>query len=238
METFYSFNTWQGLFYLCLGLILSYNILRGVRSLIQNFLNKRRLRKKLLASFDAILLLVKPIFFLVVVLDFIAINYITHGIFLALVAGVAYLPLSNYIHGMLLKMNPMISKNTLIKIGEVQGEIRELLPLGMMLNTEKGQSFLGYAAISATGFSVSSKDTGRHRHTVYMHNAITKDSLLDMLFDNPILNLQDPPTASVDSASALIKLQYTLEEGASKEDFMAFLAENDLQTTLTQNHES
>ncbi|WP_339664453.1 hypothetical protein [Maribacter arcticus] len=238
METIESFNTWKGLFYLTTGLFILYWLIKTLQVVIQQFSRKNLFTKRGLNLLQNILSIYKPVAFLLIILDFIAINYVVHGLFLVIIGALAYMPIRNYISGLLLNMNPLVTQGSMITIDNFKGEIKQLLPQGMVISTESGQSFLEYVAIDKYGFSITSKDTGIYRHTLYLNTELTKEQLLDFLFANPILNFQEPPSVRESEIQNVLKLQYTLEEGANDEDFMAFLAENKISTTLTQNNKA
>ena len=189
--------------------------------------------KRVLQFLQNILLVFKPVAFLLFILDFIAINYVVHSIFLTLIGALGYLPLRNYLSGLLLHMNPLVNEGVLITTNDFKGEIKQLLPFGMIISTEAGQSYFEYKNIDRTGFSISSKDTGLYRYTVYLDTDYSKEQLLDLFFSNPILNFQEPPSVQESDMPKLLKLRYTLEEGATNEDFIAFLAQKKINTTLT-----
>ena len=238
METIESFNTWEGLFYLTTGLFILYWIIKTLQVVAQEFSRKNLFTKRGIKLLQNILSVYKPVAFLLIILDFIAINYVVHGLFLVIIGAMAYMPIRNYISGLLLNMNPLVTQGAMITIDNFKGEIKQLLPQGMVISTESGQSFLEYVAIDKSGFSITSKDTGLYRHTLYLNTELTKVQLLDFLFANPILNFQEPPSVRESETQNVLKLQYTLEEGAKDEDFMAYLAENKINTTLTQNNKS
>ncbi|APQ17686.1 hypothetical protein [Maribacter hydrothermalis] len=237
METIESFNTWEGLFYLTTGLFLLYWLIKILQLAAERFPRKSLFTKKGIDILKSVLLVFKPVAFLLIILDFIAINYIVHGLFLTLIGVLAYMQIRNYISGLLLNMNPLVTKGATITIANLKGEIKQLLPQGMVISTESGQSFVEYGSIDKTGFSITSKDTGIYRHTLTISAELSKEQLLDFLFANPILNFQEPPTVRESEILNTFKLQYTLEEGGNDEDFLAFLAEHKIKTTLTQNSE-
>lgn len=237
METIESFNTWKGLFYLTTGLFLLYWFIKILQLAAERFPRKSLFIKKGTNILKSILLVFKPVAFLLIILDFIAINYIVHGLFLVLIGALAYMPIRNYISGLLLNMNPLLTKGSTITIDNLKGEIKQLLAQGIVLSTESGQSFVEYAAIDKSGFSITSKDTGIYRHTLNLTTDLSKEQLLDFLFANPLLNFKEPPTVRESEIPNTLKLQYTLEEGGSDEDFLAFLAEHKIKTILTQNND-
>jgi hypothetical protein len=237
METFTNFNTWKGLLFLAVGLLLLYWMLKLVQILAIRFLRRNLLTKKLLHFNGRLLLIFKPIAILLLLLDFIAINYLVHGLFLIVVVASAYRPLRNYISGFFLRIHPLISVGSLINIKGLQGEVKQMLPLGMVLSTESGRSFVEYSAIDQSGFSIASIDTGRYRHTLYLTTNKSKEEVLDALFDNPLLHFQERPSTVTGGLPNTIKLRYTMEAGASNEDFLEFLAENNIEISTTLNIE-
>ena len=235
MKTIETFNTWQGLFYMTAGLFVLYWAIKLLYLILQRFSGRNLFVKRGLHFSQRLLLFFKPIAFLSVVLDFIAINYLVHGMFLIIVGAFAYTPIRNYIGGLVLRLNPLIANGSMITIGGLAGEVKRLLPLGMVVSVESGERFFGYTAIDELGFTINSNDTGLHRHTLFLKSPYSKEALLDILFDNPLLNFYDPPAVRLGDAPDILKLQYTLEKGARSEDLTAFLTEHEIEFSLTQN---
>ena len=235
METIDNLYTWQGLFFTTIVLIALYWLLKFCVYII-NFVSKKFVSKKLIFNIlSKILLLYKPIAAIIIMLNFISINYITHTIILAVISLFGYHYLLNFIHGIFLKMNTLIQKGTVLQIEDYKGDVRRMLPFGILLNTEKGERFFNYSVIEKSGFTIISLQNSKFRQTLYLQTEKSIDTILDILFDNPILSMDDRPVLNYIENEETTRLQYTLELGASKEDLIAFLNNHEIKTSLTNN---
>lgn len=233
MDNFYQLNTWQGLFSLVVLLIILYWVIKGISLLLEE-LGKRTLAKRnTIDVIKKILIVFKPVATLLIVLDFIAINYITHSILLVVIGVFGYKHIKNYLNGIVLKLNPLVVKGALIEYQGNTGEIKQLLPFGLIINTEKGERFVNYSTIEENGFAVNSNEHSASRQTLFVETEIHKEKILDLLFDNPILDLSEPPTLKSTDNERVLKLQYTLETGATTEDLVAFFEAKKINSNLT-----
>lgn len=235
METFENIKTWQNLVFLGFLLLVIYWVIKLLSYFIARLARKNVTNKIIVAYFNKTLLIFKPIAILLLLLNFISINFITHSLLLAIVAVFGYKHINNYINGIIIKINPLIGKGTLLEIGEYQGEIKQMLPFGMVVSTETGERFINYSEIESKGFAVKSNETSLLRQTLFLQTELSKDDILDLLFENPILNNEEYPAVKATEKEKQYKLQYSLESGASSEDLMAFLNEKNINTTQTIN---
>ncbi|MGB5418645.1 hypothetical protein [Algibacter sp.] len=233
METIDFLYTWEGLFFLCLLLVAIY---WGLKFLLYffKFLSKRYVYNKLIINLlTKAIVLYKPFAVVVLVLYFISINYITHTIILAMVSLFGYNYFKNYIQGIFLKLNRLIEIGTVLKIDNNKGDIRKILPFGILLNTENGEQFLNYSTIEKSGFTILSIENKTFQQTLFLQTEESIDTILDLLFDNPILSFIDRPVVSKGQNSHEKKLQYTLELGATSQDLVDFLKGHNIKTSLT-----
>lgn len=233
MDNFYQLNTWQGLFSLILTLIVLYWTIKAIGLLVREIGKRTVTKRTTILIIKKSLLVFKPVAMTLIVLDFIAINYITHSILLVILGVFGYKHIKNYLNGIILKLNPLLGKGAIIEYMDKTGEIKELLPFGLILNTEKGERFVNYSTIEENGFSINSNEHSALRQTLYMETQMSKDTVLDMVFDNPLLDLSERPTLKQTEEQDVLKLQYTLETGASTDDLLAFFQSKNIKTDLT-----
>lgn len=233
MDKMTQLNTWLGLGSLLVLLFLAYWLIKFIQYGIAQFGNRNVTNKQLLTVIEKTLTLFKPIAIILIVLDFISINYIAHC-FIVIVVGVfGYKHVKNYINGIFIKVNPLIGKGALVSVGEQSGEIKSLLPFGLTLSTEMGEHFINYSTVEETGFSVNSNENSLLRQTLFLTTEMDKETLLDLLFDNPIISFSERPAIKTTESLGVLKLQYTLENGASNEDLYAFFKEQNIQSNST-----
>lgn len=231
INTFYS---WQGLFYLFIGLLAIYLIIKVVINIIENSAKKNLASKRFIFWLRNNLLFYTPLAVIIFTLGFISINYITHSI-LVLIIGVFGFPyIRNYLSGLIFKSNPIVNKGALIKSDNLDGEINRLMILGMIVNTENGEQYVNYRHIEESGFSINSNKSSLLRQTIHLKTTLGKESILDLLFDNPILNFDEKPSLKNGSETDELILKYTLESGANTEDLISFLNAHEIETSLTR----
>ncbi|MBO0592461.1 hypothetical protein I2486_13725 [Cellulophaga sp. E16_2] len=233
MENTFTFYTWLGFRNLILILFFGYWALKLIAFLIQKKIVTKRVNKNVLGFLNKILLLYKPISILLILLGFLAINYIVHGIFLLLISAIGYPFIRNYVGGVLYKINSILAKGVSVTINDKTGEIKKFLPFGIVVNTEKGDSFINYTTIDESGYTVNSKHDTVLRQTLFIKTLLSKSELLDLLFDNPLLNYKEAPVLKELEGSDTLKLQFNLEKGIQAESLIAFLTTHQIETSLT-----
>lgn len=235
MENIFTLYTWDGLRNLFLLLLAGYWILRLVEFLIKQVVLKNRANKQILIIFKKILLIYQPISILLILFGFLAINYLIHGFFLLLIGALGFPYLRNYISGVILKINSLLRQGISISVADTTGEINKFLPFGIIINTESGDSFVSYTTIDKFGFKINSKNDTILRQTLYLKTEKSKTEILDLLFDNLLLNFKVAPTINTMEGTEVFKLQYTLEKGIKAEDLIAFFKQYNIETSLTNN---
>ncbi|PKQ60843.1 hypothetical protein BZG02_17725 [Labilibaculum filiforme] len=235
MENIEKLYTWSGLFGLVVLLIFIYWMLKLVKYIGERFAKKNVTNKKIISFLRKSLLFYKPIAIAILVLGFISINRITHSIILIFVCVFAFYYLKNYLSGIFFQANPLVSKGAFITIGDFKGEVRSLQAFGLIINAEYGERFINYTTIERLGFAINSNVNTKLRQTLYLHTSLTKDQVLNLIFDNPILDFDQKPTIQNSEDPQVYKFQYTLENGATSEDLAAFLQEIQIETSVTNN---
>ncbi|MGB5228601.1 MAG: hypothetical protein WBN55_10075, partial [Eudoraea sp.] len=90
MEDITTFYSWKGLWYLFLVLLVIYWVIKFVSFIVKSFAKRNVTNKKVALFFDKLLILYKPVAFVILLLDFISINYITHAILLLILGVFGY----------------------------------------------------------------------------------------------------------------------------------------------------
>ncbi|WP_375238187.1 hypothetical protein [Aurantibacter sp.] len=223
MGDFQKIDTWQGLFLLFIFLVLMYFLLNALKFALERFGAKNKTNKALRISLQKFKLLFVPIASVLLLLDFISINYVPHTLILILICVFCYPTIKNYVSGIVFKINPLTTLNATIKIGNQRGEIKKMLPLGLVVNTKNGEQFINYTKVEEKGFLIHSKENNLFRQTLYVESEFDSNYILDVLFDNPIINYKEPPIIKKQENSKVLKLQYTLEKGANNKDIVSYL---------------
>lgn len=233
METGFKLNSWFGLFSLSIILFVVYWLIILAKIIFEKIATRNLANKKIIAVIDRVLLLFKPVAIMLLLLRFIAINYVTHTILLVVIGVFGYHHIKNYIFGLFLKMNPLINEGAIIKLDKKAGELKTFLPFGVILNTEQGECYVNYSALEQREFSVDSNHEDVLRQTLFLDGQQCPEQVMDILFDNPIIDFNEKPIIRKTEDNLHYKLQYTLENGASTQDLIAFLKEQNI-TVNTQ----
>ncbi|NNL09160.1 MAG: hypothetical protein HKP38_08065 [Croceitalea sp.] len=233
MEEISTYYSWDGLLRLLLLLIAVYWALKFIAFIVKRFARRNVTNKKVGLFFDKMLIVYKPVAFVILLLDFISISYITHGMLLVILGVFGYQHIRNYISGLFFKTNPLVDTGVQITTYQYGGEIKKLLPFGLILNTEEGERYVDYQTVEKHGFSVNAAKDTTLRQTVYLHTPLQQNEILDKLFDNPILDFYQIPTLKATEEPETLRMQYTLEKGAATEDLIAFLNAHEIETSLT-----
>ena len=234
MEAITTFYSWKGLLYLFIGLLALYGIIKIVITLIENSAKKNLANKRFIFWLRNSLFFYTPVAVIIFVLGFISINYITHTILILIIGIFGFPYIQNYLSGIIFKSNPIVSEGALIKSNNLDGEIKRLMLLGMIVNTELGEQYVHYKNVEEFGFTINSNKSSALRQTLYLNTELTQDAVLDILFDNPILNFEEKPNLKKGAESKNLILKYTLESGATTQDLISFLNSKEIETTLTR----
>ena len=235
METIENINTWEGFLALLFVLILGYWFLKGFAYAQERFTRKNAANRKLTKNLGRVLLVFKTLAVVILLLNLIAINPINHTIFLVVIGVFGFKHINNYINGIILKMNPLIHEGVILESNAWQGEIKRLLPFGLIINTETGERYMNYSEIEQRGFSIKSNENSLLRQTMYIESEVSMEGILDILFENPILNHEEFPSIKSSEQEQVFKLQYSLEKGASTDDLIAFLGQHNITLHKTLN---
>jgi hypothetical protein len=234
MGDFQKMDTWQGLFALLLLLIVIYFLIKVLQFGLERFGAKNKTNKAIRNALKKAKLLFVPISSVLLLLDFISINYITHTLVLIVISVFCYTTIKNYVSGIVFKINPLTTLNATIKIGSQKGKIKKMLPLGLIINTKDGEQFINYIKVEQKGFLIHSKENNLFRQTLFIESELEPNYILDVLFDNPIINYKEPPIVQKQEDSNSLKLQYTLEYGANNKDIIAYLESLNINVNLNK----
>ena len=235
MENIETLYTWSGLLGLLVLLAVCYWILKLLTYIGERFAKKNVTNKKIISFLKKGMLFYKPIAISFLLLDFISINYITHSILLVFISLFGFYYIKNYVSGIFFRANPLVSKDAFITIGDFKGEVKSLQSFGLIINAEYGERFINYTEIENLGFAIYSNVNTKLRQTLYLRTQLTKEQVLNLIFDNPILDFGQKPTIKNSEIPQVFKFQYTLENGAATEDLTAFLHEIQIETSVTNN---
>ena len=201
---------------------------------IPQIFNRKSMADQILNIVNRILEIYKPIAVLIILLSFVTINYRVHGILFLLLIVVAFNYIRSYVNGVLFKINPLVSLGSNISTGDYHGQISRFLHFGFILNETEGDRFVNYSFVDKNGFSVSQNDENAMRKTLFIQDTEEISTILDLLFDNPLVDFSQKPYLKKLPASDNLQLNLTLEKGAKIEALVSYLEQNNFKTSLTK----
>ena len=229
-----SIFTWNDFLRLLITLFLLYWLLKIIGKIAYKIARKNRLKRIIERVFNQLEIVYIPLSILLIMISFIAINYILHGILFLLVIIISFQHIRRYLDGVFIKISPLVEKGNILKIENFEGEIEQLLPFGMILKVTNGKRFINYTFIGSNGYEVRLKKDDLVYTTLYFPITENSDRILDILFDNPMVNLNQKPTIEIDVQQGVKKLQLTLERGAKINDLLTYLENYKIEITLTK----
>nr|WP_321221910.1 hypothetical protein [uncultured Psychroserpens sp.] len=215
--------SWLEFFKIIGILIILYLVISFFKKVAPQIFNRKSIVDKITNIINRVLEIYKPIAVLIILLSFVSINYRVHGILFLLLIVVAFNYIKSYVNGVLFKINPLVALGSNISTGEFNGQISKFLHFGFILNETEGDRFINYSYIDKNGFSVSQHDENAMRKTLYIQDSEEITTILDLLFDNPLVDFSQKPTLKKLPVSNQLQLNLTLEKGAKIEALISYL---------------
>nr|WP_321226985.1 hypothetical protein [uncultured Psychroserpens sp.] len=226
--------SWLEFFKIIGILIILYVFISLFRKFVPQIFNRKSMVDKITNIVNRVLEIYKPIAILIILLSFVTINYRVHGILFLLLIIVAFNYIKSYLNGVLFKINPLVYLGSNISTGEFNGRVSKFLHFGFIINETEGDRFVNYTYIDKNGFSVSQHDEKAMRKTLYIHDTEEITTILDLLFDNPLVDFSQKPSLKKLPATNKLQLNITLEKGAKIEALISYLEQYKFNASLTK----
>jgi len=226
--------TWLDLLKLILLLVFGFMVLKFVSKNTNQFLSKTSFRRKLKNSLNDIVELYKPLSILLGLTAFVLIKPLIFGAMVLISAIVLFSYIKNYIHGVFFRINPLVEIGANLLSENYQGEIEKLLLFGAIIKVENGERFISYSNIEKQGFCINQKEDGSMRKTIYLLEPNKSKLVMDILFDNPMINFNQKPSIWKTPGESIEQLHLTLEKGAKVEALIDYLNQYNIKTSLTK----
>lgn len=227
--------TWFDFFRLGIALVLLYLALQFLSKLVLKLFKRSLYRREIKHYAEIVNELYKPLALLTIVAAFVIINYKIHGV-LVLVSGIVlFQHIKNYCNGIFFKINPLVDAGVNLVTGDYQGEIEKLMPFGIIIKTQHGERYINYSTIETEGFCVNQKTDGSMRKTLYLLETEKTNEVMDLLFDNPLINFNQKPSIWNIPGESIQQIQLTLEKGAKIESVIAYLNQFNIKSSLTKH---
>lgn len=215
-------------------LFVLYVVLRLLQRIVPNIFKRPSNRKKTTLLFNKSLEVYIPLAIVIILLSFVAVNFIAHGILLLLIVGITFTHIKRYLFGILFRINPLINIGSNITTGDYKGDIIKFLVFGVIINEDNGNRFVSYSHIDANGFSVNQNDVSSVRRTLYIPKQETSQPILDLLFENPNVDFSNKPILKQLPNEEGMQLQIALLDGAKIDSVIDYLKQYNITSSTSK----
>lgn len=224
--------TWNDLFKLVLLLVGLYGLLNLIARILIMLSKKIRTKRFLRTVSERALIFYIPLGICSLIAVYVGINFLVHGI-LVLVVGIIFFPqVRAYLNGILFRSNSFVRVGENILFEDYAGTIERFQAFGVILDGLDGKRFINYTHMYRSGFSVKKKHDDLHHQVLHLTLEEKKTDVLDLLFENPLVNLNHLPELKKVSEPNEYKLRFTLEKGATVEELVTFLLQYGINSTI------
>lgn len=224
--------TWEDFIKLALALLLLYVALKFATQIFVKLTKKTRTKRWLRRVFDRLFIFYIPVGITLLLIVFVGINILAHGIVILILGLLSFNYIKSYLNGIQFRSNPLVEKGKFLQIEDYSGEIEQLLAFGVILKGLKGKRFVNYSTIEKQGFGIKSTEEGSLRRTLYLNTKEVAINIPDLLFENPLINYNEPPELNKTDAGDRLKLVLTMEKGAKLEHIIEFLEQHKINATI------
>lgn len=215
-------------------LFVLYVVLRLLQRTVPNIFKRPSNKKKTTLLLNKGLEVYIPLAIVIILLSFVAVNFIAHGILLLLVVGITFTHIKRYLFGILFRINPLINIGSNITTGDYKGDIIKFLLFGVIINEDNGNRFVSYSYIDANGFSVNQNDVSSVRRTLYIAKQETSQPILDLLFENPNVDFSNKPILKQLPNEEGMQLQIALLDGAKIDSVIDYLKQYNITSSTSK----
>jgi hypothetical protein len=227
--------TWLDLFNLIIILVLAFFVLKALSILLPQLASRKSVSSKVSKVSNHIIEIYKPVAILALLLAFVSVDYKVHGILLLIIIVIAYTYIKSFLNGVLFKINPLVNKGSVIKIGDFQGIIHKFLSFGIIISEDESERFINYSYINNKGFSINENEDNTMRKIIYLEDINNAETVLDKVFENPLVDYNHKPIIKPIPEENILQLQLTLEKGAQIETLIDYLNQFGIKTKLTKH---
>lgn len=227
--------TWFKFFTIIAILIGIYLFLILMLRILPHVFKRKSILNRANLIINKVIEIYKPVAILALLLSFVSINYKVHGVLFLLFLIISFIHIKRYLYGVLFKINPLVNIGSTISTGKFKGDISKFMFFGVVINEEVGNRFINYSYIDKNGFSIYQNDSASVRRTIYIYDQEKTTPILDLLFENPIIDYNNKPILKKIPNQKIHQLQIALESGAKMESLIAYLNQHNVTTSLTKN---
>ncbi|MFT5261655.1 MAG: hypothetical protein ACI8YQ_000380 [Polaribacter sp.] len=185
--------SWTLWFFALLAVVGLYFVLRLLANILDrvNVLGKRQRPAR--EVLNVVLRLYEPAASLFLLVGFVFINILLHGLLVIFVFILAFYPVKNYVNGRLFLLAHKLQEGQRIRVNEMSGIIRDLGRLGVSLQTSEGLRFINYTTLLSDGYLLLKGEKIGRLHQLSISSgaeieALTVSSLKNRLFSCPYID--------------------------------------------------
>jgi len=185
--------SWSFWFFALVAAVVLYFVLRLLENVLDrvNVFGERQ--KNATEVLRIILRLYEPAAVLFLLVGFVFINPLLHGLLVAFIFALAFYPVKNYVNGRLFLLAHQLQEGQRIQVNEMSGIIRDLGRLGISLQTPEGLRFINYTTLLSDGYLLLKGEKIGRLHQLSISagtgkEALTIASLNNRLFSCPYID--------------------------------------------------
>ncbi len=147
----YTWGNWLGTFVL---IALLYITIRVAIQLVQQYVSSSTTKRNSLKVLKAVYTVYEPLAICILLVSFVLINPIVHGLLLLALFIIFYTVLRKYLFGRLLMFTSNLREGQHIRVRSNEGSIQQLNKLGLLLKTNQGNQRIYYDTIMTKGYTL------------------------------------------------------------------------------------
>lgn len=223
--------TWGQFLVFTIGVILFYLVLYFIKKLLIRLPFSASIKSISRGVFHNILVIYEPLSFLVLLIAFVFIKPLFHGILVFLLLLITFPYLKTYMSGRLLLLNEHIVEGTILKIKSGEGIVSHMGRMGLDLQTNEGLLRVNYANILQDGYTlVASDEIGGFYQLKVGHEEDSKlnhaQRLADLLATTPYIDWgYKPDVLPTGDVNKQLEVRVLIKEENHLYDLIALIKE-------------
>ncbi len=217
--------TWGLWLFAVVAIVALYFALRLIAGTLNRVNVLGRIQRRIQSILYIALKLYEPLAILFLMVGFISINPLLHGLLVGFSLLLGYNPIKNYLNGRLFLLAHQLKEGQRIYVHESNGLIRRLGRLGISLQTEEGIRFVNYTTILSDGYMLlQGEQIGRlHRLSIQPkteNEVLNISDLQNKLFSCPYIDWSLRPEIHKDTT---VEGKYILQVLVREDQHLQYL---------------
>jgi len=232
-DNFYSFDYFQiswakwiviSLFVICMVFVI--RLLHNSTAKMSSMGGWKKVLNNIIFS---VFVLSEPIALLIIVIAFILIHPIVHGILIAFIFLLAFTIIKSYFLGKVLQLENECYTGQKIKFKDTEGFIKNIGGTSLTIQTELGAKHVSYAQIFSEGFTkLQGKEVGGLQ-SIYVDTSDTDQNTIqnikDRLWESPYLDWSFEPEVTITNKKNQFEVKVLLNEKKHLDDLINLISE-------------